>query len=75
MTMDDRLSVRHGQIHTPGHPGLASLHQQGRNQAQAGGLVGEDAHHARAATYLPIQAFDHVRGANKGAGGEEGDTA
>jgi len=62
--MHNVSSVCDGQVDASGHPGLTGLHQQRRNQAQAGGLVGKDTHHPRAATYLPIQAFHHVGGPN-----------
>ncbi len=54
MTMDERSGVRYGQVHTSGYPGLAGLHQQGCNQAQAGGLVGRDTHPCCWAMVFPL---------------------
>jgi hypothetical protein len=53
------------QICSTDQPFIADLVEHGGNQAQAGSLIGEDAHHTCPAANFPVSTFHAIGGANQ----------
>lgn len=55
------------QVQASGLPHFIILHQQGTDQPQASGFVGEDAHHPGPALDFPVHSLQPVGGADQPA--------